>query len=399
MLISESRLTASVVAMSVTAAQLLLSLGVASLGMLVALYAYVRYSYSYWKEKGVVYLEPTFPFGNIADAMLQKKSTGLIFQDIYNRLEGHRFGGTFSFTRPMLVVREPEMIKTILVKDFANFHDHGTYFDEKGDPLSAHLFMLTGQRWRNLRTRLTPTFTSGKMKAMFQILVDCGNDLKAHVDECAANGEMLEVKDILAKFSTDVIASFAFGIQCNCLKDPDAEFRKWGRRIFQGTIKSGIRDVLMFIQPTVAAVLKIPFVPQDVTHYFKKMVEETVEYRENNNVTRNDFIQLLIQLKNKGIVNTEKQVNGVTKPDNGRDVALTMTELAAQAFVFFVAGFETSSTTMSFCLYELALNPDIQERVQKEVDTVVKKYENEVTYEAIQEMEYLDNVICGKLCK
>jgi len=112
-----------------------------------------------------------------------------------------------------------------------------------------------------------------------------------------------------------------------------------------------------------------------------------------------NFIQLLIQLKNKGIVNTEKQVNGVTKPDNGRDVALTMTELAAQAFVFFVAGFETSSTTMSFCLYELALNPDIQERVQKEVDTVVKKYENEVTYEAIQEMEYLDNVICGKLCK
>ena len=75
---------------------------------------------------------------------------------------------------------------------------------------------------------------------------------------------------------------------------------------------------------------------------------------------------------------------------------MTMDELAAQVFIFFLAGFETSSTTMSFCLYELALNPDIQRRVQDEIDNVLQKDDGEVTYEAIQQMEYLDKTVAGK---
>ena len=75
---------------------------------------------------------------------------------------------------------------------------------------------------------------------------------------------------------------------------------------------------------------------------------------------------------------------------------MTMDELAAQVFIFFLAGFETSSTTMSFCLYELALNPDIQRRVQDEIDNVLQKHDGEITYEAIQQMEYLDKTVAGK---
>jgi cytochrome P450 family 6 len=73
-----------------------------------------------------------------------------------------------------------------------------------------------------------------------------------------------------------------------------------------------------------------------------------------------------------------------------------MNVISAQAFVFFVAGFETSSTTMTFCLYELAVNPDIQERLRAEIDTVIQKHSGNITYESIFEMDYLDNVVGGK---
>jgi cytochrome P450 family 6 len=73
-----------------------------------------------------------------------------------------------------------------------------------------------------------------------------------------------------------------------------------------------------------------------------------------------------------------------------------MESMAAQAFVFFLGGFETSSTTMTFCLYELSLHQDIQDRLREEIDVVLQKHDGKLTYEGIQEMKYLDKVVSGK---
>jgi cytochrome P450 family 6 len=74
----------------------------------------------------------------------------------------------------------------------------------------------------------------------------------------------------------------------------------------------------------------------------------------------------------------------------------TDTLLASQAFIFFLAGFETSSTTLSFCLHELALNPEVQERLREEIDSTLEKYEGKITYDGIHSMSYLDKVVDGE---
>ena len=73
--------------------------------------------------------------------------------------------------------------------------------------------------------------------------------------------------------------------------------------------------------------------------------------------------------------------------------------LTAQCFVFFIAGFETSSSTLSFILYLLAEHPDVQRKLQNEVDLVLEKHDGEITYEALREMHYMEKVFNGRRSK
>lgn len=73
---------------------------------------------------------------------------------------------------------------------------------------------------------------------------------------------------------------------------------------------------------------------------------------------------------------------------------MSIEECAAQVFVFYIGGFETSSATMSFCLHELTQNPVLMKRLQEEIDQTLEKHDNQFTYECINEMEFLD--LCVK---
>ena len=75
----------------------------------------------------------------------------------------------------------------------------------------------------------------------------------------------------------------------------------------------------------------------------------------------------------------------------------TDTLLTAQACVFFAAGFETSSTTISNALYELALNPSIQNELRNEILEILNETDEKLSYEIIKKMKYLHKVFCGKL--
>lgn len=63
---------------------------------------------------------------------------------------------------------------------------------------------------------------------------------------------------------------------------------------------------------------------------------------------------------------------------------------------FFIDGFETSSIALSYALYSLAANPDIQSTLRAEIDESLAKNHGEITYESVLEMSYLDKVYMGK---
>jgi len=88
-----------------------------------------------------------------------------------------------------------------------------------------------------MRVKLTPTFTSGKMKMMFPTMQKCGLELQKFLRTSADSGESFDIKDVSARYTINMIATCAFGIDANALENPDCEFRIQGKKIFEPSTK------------------------------------------------------------------------------------------------------------------------------------------------------------------
>ncbi|KAL2713807.1 putative cytochrome P450 6a14 [Vespula squamosa] len=363
----------------------------------ITIYMYFKLiAFNFWRRRGVPYEEPTFPGGNINDTIFNKKSLGVLFEDLYRKNKSRPYVGIYSFFKPNLMINDPELIRFVMAKEFSSFHDRGMYCNEKIDPLSGHLFLLPGAKWKSLRTRLTPTFTSGKIKHMFETLQENGILLEKFLEKKAHEKNEIDIKEVFAGFFTDIIMSTAFGINCNCLEHPESEFRYWGKKVFEP--KPFVNTAMIFASK-IMEIFSIPLNDKGVIKFFMKTFEETVQYRDKHNIERRDFLNLIMQLMKNGYVkNDEESETDLVKDTSPELEKFSMSEAAAQAFVFYVAGFETTSSTVTFCLYELALNQDIQKKTQEEIDRVLKKHGG-ISYNAINEMTYLHMVICETLRK
>lgn len=123
------------------------------------------------------------------------------------------------------------------------------------------------------------------------------------------------------------------------------------------------------------------------------LVRQTLELREKHNIVRKDFFQLLVQLRNTGNVRLDDEWQTVITNDNNK--TLNLGEIVAQAFIFYAAGFETTSSTLSYCLYELAKNPEIQQKIHEEIDEVLNRHDGTFSYDSINELTYLECCIDG----
>lgn len=189
-----------------------------------------------------------------------------------------------------------------------------------------------------------------------------------------------------ARFTTDVIGSVAFGIKCHSLVNPNCEFRKRAQSVFRTNFSAAMKHGVLYAFPELMLSLNIKIIDSEASDFFMNTIKDTVEFREKNDVFRKDFMHLLIQLK-----------NGTKKGDDEMVYdTLSIEEVAAQAFIFFEAGYESSSNTMSFCLFELAWNRHVQEKVRNEIIQILDEHDGILTYDAVEEMKFLDQVLCGE---
>ncbi|XP_070508276.1 probable cytochrome P450 6a14 [Chironomus tepperi] len=353
-----------------------------------------KHYHNYWTQHGVFQKDPTFILGAISETILLKQSFGEFITNNYKKFKNsQKVTGIYFSYRPALIINDPELVQDVMIRDFNSFHNRGIVFNHEVDPLAAHLFNLDGQKWRDLRVKLSPTFTSGKLRQMFPTIRSCVKILESYMIKNVKDGKnVLNMRDLMARYTTNVISSVAFGIDNDCINEPDNIFRKMGLKIFHISFKQALIQTLLFFAPNLVVKARIKLIPKDLEDFFMNIVKQTVDHREASKENeRKDFMQLMIQLKNQGYLSADKDDEEQEKSSNGDVKKLTFNEIAAQAFLFFAAGFETSSSTMNFCLFELSRNPEKQKKVHQELDKILQDTDiSDITYEMLSEMKYLE---------
>lgn len=363
--------------------------------LLASAYWYVKKSFSYWKRKGVPYIEPSFPFGNFANLYLGKEHFGDVVLDLYNK-SSEPFVGVYTSLRPILLVRDPVLIKDMAIKNFHHFDARTVTGNADADPMANNLLLQNGERWKHMRAQLSPAFSSGKLKGMFSIIIGCGKSLDKYIGKYADTNNEVEIRDVFARFATNVIASVAFGIDVDCIEHPDNEFRKHGQNIFKPTLANILRVNINIWSPRISKLLGLRFVDKEIGDFMIETVRQNIEYREKNNIIRKDIFQLLMQLRNTGQVHEGDDWSA--KAHSG-EKSLTLEEMAAQAFIFFGGGFESSSSAMSFCMYELAKHPEIQQKAYEDIINVLQQHNGQITYDSVADMKYVNACLDGEFYK
>lgn len=347
-------------------------------GALLLVYLLYKRTFDYWTSRNVPHLKPEFPHGNTR-GMGTKYHTFEFMKRAYNELKHQGpFGGIYISLRPTALITDLDLVKSVLVKDFNYFTNRGIYYNAKDDPISAHISNIENDEWKNIRSKLTPAFTSGKLKMMFDTILGISETFMNMIEKDSMNNGSIEIKGILSRFTCDVIGNVAFGVECDSLNNKTAKFYEMAVESMDSF--DFIKRLVLMGYRGMARALRMTLTPDEVSVFYNDVVKSIIDYRsQNKEVNRHDLMNLLINMMNN------KQIK--------------MDQVVAQSFFYFIAGYETTSTALTFCLYELSQHQEFQEKARAEVMEAIGKHQNELTYESISELTFCDKIVKETLRK
>ncbi|XP_075589004.1 cytochrome P450 3A24-like [Dermatophagoides farinae] len=282
-----------------------------------------------------------------------------------------------------LVVAEPELIQLVLSKEFTNFPNRRK-FNTEDDIFANVLSAVDLDQWKRLRAIVAPTFATGKLRRMkFRMDSICRTlirNINAKLTKSNDHECILNIKRFAGAFTMDTILQVAFGCQIDSLIEPDNPIIKNAKKSF-GTdmsIKNILMFIIMFTMPSyITKIFKLR-PNNEVLNFFHDFSLDIIErkrkeFDEKDFSKASTFIEFLIEAEHEWIISQQQQKTDDGSVEKKPVKYMTNTEMIAQCVLFFLAGYDTTATTITMALYNLSLNPDKQELAYQEIERITRE--------------------------
>ncbi|CAG2179868.1 unnamed protein product, partial [Oppiella nova] len=224
--------------------------------------------------------------------------------------------------------------------------------------------------------------------------------------------EPVDMKRITGAFVMESIIQVAFGRKVSALVDPNNPIIENARNMFSTSLVSLMRLTTLMIAPKVAKMFKITLFNHKVSTFFRDFTLNLIDDRKRlleteSSVKKADFLQLMLDSNkdnnNEAIDGSDEYTDSksaekyreIQATDDMTDKSLSYDEIIAQCVMFLIAGYETTATTLSMCLYAIAKHPEVQQKLYEEIDKFREQQQksNADPYDAFYALKYMDAVI------
>ena len=378
--------------------------------LIALLYYYITSTWNYWKSQGVYTIKPSFPFGSFKSMTTRKIAIHDELMNLTKETKGLPYFGGYLMRAKIFVIQDPEIVRQVLIKDFDNFVDRrsGRMMEQfrQSDKLADQIFAqqlttVTGDEWKKLRTTFSPIFTSGKMKAMMVFMQESTKKLMGALQPMAESKADIETKDIMGKFSTDVLASCAFGVDGNLFGEPESPFVTNAKAIFTADKWAALRGMMLVIPFGIRILNGLGYsVTAKETEFFCDVVTSALKHRKATQTRRNDLIDMLADAMKGELKEEPNEVLDQFDQDTKLKEVIQKKDydefsIVSTVIVLLISGYDTTGSLLAWVLYELAKNQSVQDRLYEEIESHSEG--NEVTYEEMQSMTYLDQILSETL--
>lgn len=359
----------------------------------------------FWDKLGV----PTIDITKIASSfelLLGIKNEVEIDKVVYDKLGNHKFCGIVEAGNPILIVKDLDLAKCIMIKDFDHFVDRRNLFsNSKSKVLLKMLPSLFGTEWKGVRTAMSPTFTTGKIRRIMEFFNKCGAEWVSNLKSKSEAGASVTVnlKETTGQYAVDVIAAAVFGLNAGTIKDPDSPFLRKTEKLGDTSSLTVFKQSLALRFPALFKLLNIgDTMDGDMLQFFDDMLGAALHARESGAASpRNDFLQLMVEAR-KGVVKAEGsdeltafEKEAVLHDEVQKERYLRDEDVVkGQAFVFFFAGYHGIAMTLTYALHALACYPDIQAKLRDELKGKFQA-DGSIDYDVVNALTYMEMFLSG----
>lgn len=278
--------------------------------------------------------------------------------------------GYFIGEMPYLMITDTEMVKQCFVKEANIFHDR-PQFAVDVEPFASSLLALRGKDWKKVRTVLNPSFSASKMKMMMHALSTCTDEMLEVLDEYVTRGDVVDMHKVAQGLSLHVIGKCALAWQVDCQKNPRDPLLLSVREFFAGTENVAFETAVRF--PFIKKIIEVIYPCTNfskVTDRISKNIRRVIEIRRKGERPQaTDMLQLMLDAQ----AGSESRAGDHRK----NDLLIEDHHLLSNCFIFLLAGFETTATSLGFIMHLLAMHYDEQQRIFDELSAVFPEKDQE----------------------